>query len=154
MTDKNKQLSAEEVEAQMNGANNDDFFNSNNEAKGSFFKFTNPGDSIRGVLVGRNQVDANGIYPAQIVYELKTATGIVKVGLNVTKTFVHDALKFVKNGTEIGFKFTEWFETEASKKNPNISKAKTIKVFIGKMDPNYLAEDLDSNISVDEIPFK
>lgn len=124
----------------------DDFFSEENEAAAAFFKFKEPGDAIKGTYLGKRSIPAKDIYPEQIGYELRDINGqVVVVALNINKKFVHQSMASAKVGQIVGFKFTDWFETDASKKNPNISKAKTIKVYLGDMDPAFDLEKMTSD---------
>ena len=124
----------------MSEEQKDNLFSEENEAQSGFFKFKNPGDAIKGTYIGKVEIPKKGLYPSQIGYELMTENGVIIAAFNVSKKYIHDSMKFAKLGQVVGFKFVDWFETEESKKNPNISKAKTIKVYFGGMDANYNAE--------------
>lgn len=133
----------------------DDLFSEENEAQSGFFKFKNPGDSIKGTYIGKITIPKKGLYPAQIGYELSTGNGVVVAAFNENKNHTHNAMKFAKLGQIVGFKFIDWFETEESKKNPSVSKAKTIKTYLGGMDENYDVNmgGVSKEVGEDEVDF-
>lgn len=121
------------------------------EAQGNFAKFENPGDSVTGTFIGKVDIAAKGIYPAQIGYNLAVDGAEVTCAFNLSKKWVHAAMKGAKYGQRIKFLFDSWFETEEYKKELarvtamelgpeacKISRAKTIKVFLGKMDQEFI----------------
>lgn len=121
------------------------------EAQGNFAKFEKPGDSIIGTFIGKVDIAAKGIYPAQIGYNLVVDGAEVTCAFNLSKKWVHAAMKSAKYGQRVKFLFDDWFETaeykealnrlpEADRKpeNVKISRAKTIKVFLGRLDRELL----------------
>lgn len=121
------------------------------EAQGNFAKFEKPGDSVTGTFIGKVDIAAKGIYPAQIGYNL-VADGVeITCAFNLNKKWVHAAMKSVKYGQRVKFLFDDWFETaeykdalsklpeeERKPENVKISRAKTIKVYLGRIDQEFL----------------
>ncbi|NTU69208.1 hypothetical protein HGB13_00020 [bacterium] len=113
-----------------------------------FITLKNPGDEIIGTYIGQVSLPAKGIYKEQIGYQLLVDGAEVIVPFGLDKKYTHSCMKAAKHGQRVKFVFVEWFETDAYKKelervggDPekcNISRAKSIKTFIGKMDEAYL----------------
>lgn len=132
-----------------------------------FAKFENPGDSVIGTYTGKLNFPAKGIYKEQIGYELLVNGNEVVAAFAIDKEYTHKCMKGAKIGQRVKFLFEGWFEQDAFKKELErcggdmekckISRAKTIKVLLGKMDEDYLngfgdlskAEELD----ITAIPF-
>jgi len=138
---------------------NDNFFTEENEAKSTWFKFEKIGDSIKGTYVNKSYKEARDNFPAQEVYDLQMEDGsIVKVGSS--KDFVRNSMKQAKLGQIVGFRYDSDFQTAESKKK-GFAPAKTIKVYLGAMDPNYvdiasLGREVtpeEAGIKIDEVPF-
>lgn len=113
-----------------------------------FAKFENPGDSVTGTYVGKQDIPAKGIYKAQIGYQLLVDGAEVVVAFGIDKEYTHKCMKGAKIGQRVKFVFDSWFEQDTYKKelervggkieDCKISRAKTIKVFLGNMDEAYL----------------
>lgn len=127
---------------------NDDFFSEENEARSNWFKFEKVGDSVKGTLVGKTTKAGQDAFPDQIVYELKLEDGgYINVGFSVKKTFIHDRMKNVAFGRIVGFKFVK----EVPSKNKGYAPAKSILVFVGDMDPDYVGpDDFEKEFGVSE----
>jgi hypothetical protein len=118
------------------------------EAASGFAKFEQAGDEVTGTYVGQVAIPAKGIYPEQIGYQLLVEGNEVIAAFNLSKKWVHSAMKGAKIGQRVKFLFDSWFETDAYKKelervggkteDCKISRAKTIKVFLGSMDQEYI----------------
>lgn len=132
------------------------------EAQGNFAKFDQPGDAIIGTYIGKVDIAAKGIYPAQIGYNLVVDGAEVTCAFNLSKKWVHAAMKSAKYGQRIKFLFDDWFETNEYKEalnklpeeqrqpeNVKISRAKTIKVFLGRLDRDFL-DGFPENGAVEE----
>ncbi len=136
----------------MSEKNQDNFFSEENEVKPNWFKFTKIGDAIKGTYIGVSYKDAQDVFPAQKIYELKTDDGIIYVGFNVNKIYIHNAMKNAKIGQIVGFKYDSDYQTEENKKR-GMNPAKTIKVFLGGMDENYQqTQPVDNEIDISQIP--
>ena len=122
----------------------DDFFSKENEADSSWVKFTKIGDSAKGTLVGKMTKPAKGVFPEQIVYELKNDDGeFINVGFPKSKSFIHDRLKNVEFGRVIGFKFVK----EGPSATAGFAPAKSITVYVGDMDPDHVtAESIEADM--------
>ena len=112
-----------------------DFFNEDNEAKSNWFKFEKVGDSVKGTLLSTNVKPARDMFPEQEVYELQTEDGAV-VNVASSKSYVRGCMKRAKVGQIVGFKYDSDYQTEANKAK-GMAPAKTIKVYIGDMDPEF-----------------
>jgi len=136
-----------------------------------FAKFDKPGDQVTGTYTGKQNVPAKGIYGEQIAYTLLVDGNEIVVALGLGKKWVHSAMKGAKIGQRVRFLFEDWFEQPAYKEelarvlakvNPDgskgtaedckISRSKSIKVLLGKMDETYLngfeevkSDDVDEN---------
>ena len=117
-----------------------DVFKDGIPAEVGFWEQKEVGAKIQGTYIERVEIPAKGIYQPQIGYKLKTDSGIKIAAFNIAKKFVHDGMKQAKLGQKVGFHYESDFETEASKKDPNISAAKTIKVYLGEMDMAHMTE--------------
>lgn len=131
--------------------NTDELFDEANEVKPNWFKFEKIGDTVKGIYVGSSHKDAQDIFPAQKIYELKTDTGITYVGFSVNKIYIHNAMKSAKIGQIVGFKYADDFQTDENKKK-GLAPAKTIKVFLGPMDEDFLKEKNDEMVNIDNDP--
>ena len=118
----------------MTTTKKDDFFSEANEAKSSWFKFDKIGDSIKGTLIASYVKPAKDMFPEQTVYELQNEEGVTNVASS--KQFVRNAMGRAKIGQVVGFKYESDYQTEANKAK-GMAPAKTIKVFIGEMDPDF-----------------
>ena len=135
--------------------NIDDVFNKSNELSQTWFKFNEIGDSIKGTLIRVSDKPAQDVFPAQKVYELKTDNGIVLVGISVKKIFVINAMKNIKIGQIVGFRYEDDFQTDENKKK-GMNAAKTIKAYGSKMDEEFLKESQNEIVNIrqelDETP--
>ena len=138
-----------------------DVFKDGTDAEVGFWERKEIGAKIQGTYIERVELPAKGIYGAQIGYKLKTDTGVKIAAFTLNKHFIHDGMKQAKLGQIVGFLYEGDYETEASKRDPNISPSHTIKVKLGEMDKTYQVEDLfpeaaeaAEGIPVDEVPFK
>lgn len=132
-----------------------DFFSEANEAQaGGWFKFDKIGDSIKGKLLSISEKEAQGVFPAQMIYELETETGdIQNVGVSVKKKFVTNAMRRAKVGQTVGFLYESDFQNEEMKKG-GLAAAKTIKVFLdASFSPMQEVIADGKEINVDEVPF-
>lgn len=132
----------------------DNFFTEENEAKAAWFKFEKIGDAIKGTLLSKTIKPARDMFPEQEVYELKTEDGDI-VNVASSKPYVRNIMGRVKIGQIVGFKYDSNYQTEESKKK-GLAPAKTIKVYIGAMDPEYdgIMDKLqESGIEVDNVEF-
>lgn len=132
-----------EIASAMGGqVMNDDEFGFE-EAKSGFWK-PNIGESIKGTYISKTSVPPKGIYQAQIQYTLLTEHGMTVCAFGISKKFIHQAMANAKYGQFVKFERLEDFETEAYKKDPvNVKPAQTVKVYLGKMDPNYNPEQFE-----------
>jgi len=103
-------------------------FNSDNIPESNWFKFENVGDKIAGEVVGLEHKDANGQLPAQRVFTLKTANGVVNVGISMTKDYIIQRTNMVKLGDIVGFDFKESIPAKVKGYSP----AKSIEVYVTK----------------------
>lgn len=143
----------------------DELFNSKNEVKSSFVKFSKVGDWFKGTFLKRMLVESRlpgHIGEPQYHFELKAlagefhalddkkqviSTSIVpepgtywKVsGKPSHKSALDDRMRNVKPGQIVGFEFIE----EVPSKQKGFNPAKVIKVYAGGMDPSYMGEDAD-----------
>lgn len=118
------------------------------EAQVGFVKFDKPGDEVIGTYVGKVNIPARGIYKEQIGYQLLVDGVEIIAAFGIDKEYTHKCMKGVKIGQRVKFLFADWFEQDTYKKelervggkaeDCKISKAKSIKVFLGKMDELYL----------------
>jgi len=118
------------------------------EPEVGFAKFEKPGDMVIGTYIGKQAIPAKDIYPEQIGYNLLVNGNEVVVALGLKKTYAHKCMKGAKIGQRVKFIFDSWFEQDAYKKELErvggdaekckISRSKTIKVMLGKMDEAYL----------------
>ena len=118
------------------------------EPQVGFAKFEKPGDEIIGTFVGKIEIPAKGIYKEQIGYQLIVDGAEIIVPFGLDKKYTHQCMKVAKHGQRVKFVFTDWFEQDSYKKelervggkveDCKISRAKTIKVYLGKMDELYL----------------
>ena len=139
---------------------NDDLFDEGNEIKASFntLKFGEVGDYIRGTLIANDRTMPNNLSQKkemQTVFEIKAHSGsfhnIIKKKVQKDATEIQagevwsfitsnpimlKSLKEIQIGQIVGLKFTEVKEA----KTPGFNDAKIIKVFAGKMDPEYKGE--------------
>lgn len=113
----------------------DNFFSDENEAKANWFKFEKIGDAVKGTLVGRSVKPARDVFPEQEVYELKQEDGST-VNVASSKNYVRNIMRRVKYGQIVGFRYDSDYQTDANKKK-GMAPAKTIKVYVGAMDPDY-----------------
>lgn len=135
----------------------DDIFDEDNEIKASFntLKFGEVGDYIRGTLIDNTRTIVNNLSKKkelQTVFEIKSVSGsfhnIIKGKVQKDATEIEDgqvysfitsnpimlkAMAEIKIGQIVGLKFIEVKEAKTTGWND----AKIIKVFAGKMDPNY-----------------
>ncbi len=130
----------------------DDFFSEENEAKSNWFKFEKIGDAVKGTLIATSTKPARDMFPEQEVYELQQEDGSV-INVASSKNFVRTSMRRAKIGQIVGFKYTDDYQTEANKAK-GMAPAKTIKVFLGDMDPNYDATAGMEEIQVDDVPFE
>lgn len=120
-------------------AKDKEFFSDENIAQAAWFKFDKIGDAVKGTLLSRRHQPGVDNYPAQEVYELKQEDGdIINVGFSVNKKYVLDRMRNVKIGQIVGF----MFKSEIPSKTKGYAPAKSIEVYVGKMDENYKAEAL------------
>lgn len=120
----------------------DDFFNDENKAPSSWFKFQAVGDAVKGTLVGKRVQPGSEGFKDQDVYELRRPDGsTVNVGFPTDRRYVADRMRNVKFGQLVGFKFIK--EIPASKKG--FHPAKSIEVYVGGMDSAYLVEQAAKN---------
>jgi len=113
-----------------------------------FAKFDKPGDQVTGTYTGKQNIPAKGIYGEQIAYTLLVDGNEIVVALGLGKKWVHSAMKGAKIGQRVRFLFEDWFEQPAYKEELSknggdaekckISRSKSIKVLLGKMDETYL----------------
>jgi len=129
------------------------------EAAGAFVKFEKPGDEVIGTYIGKEDIPAKGIYGAQIGYHLLVDGAEVIAAFNLNKKWVHSAMRGVKIGQRVKIVFDSLFETDEYKKEVKrvkeaglpmdqckIAPAKTIKVYLGKMDTEFkdgFTDDVD-----------
>lgn len=129
--------------------NTDDFFNETNELSQSWFRFDKIGDSIKGTLIRVSDKPEQDVFPAQKIYELKTDNGIMLVGISVKKVFIINAMRNVKIGQIVGFKYESDYQTDENKKK-GMSPAKTIKVYRGGMDEEFLKENQNELVNTEQ----
>ena len=131
-----------------------DFFSEANEAgAGGWFKFDKVGDQIKGKLLSVSEKAAQGVFPAQMIYELETEEGeIMNVGVSTKKKFVTNAMRRAKIGQTVGFLYEGDFINDEMKKQ-GLAAAKTIKVFL---DASYspMQEVVEEGTEVTDIPFE
>ena len=133
-----------------------DFFNEANEAQaGGWFKFDKIGDSIKGKLLSVSEKEAQGVFPAQMIYEIEKDDGeIVNVGISVKKKFVTNAMRRAKIGQTVGLLYESDFQNDEMKKQ-GLAAAKTIKVFLdASYTPMQEVVDEGKEVTVDDIPFE
>ena len=126
----------------------EDIFKEENIAQSSWMKFDKVEDLIQGTLIGRSRKEGVDKFPSQIVYELNASKvvisgeeqepGVYNVGFPETKSFIHNRVKNLKNGQIVGFKFNE----EIASKTKGYSPAKSIQVFAGGVDPDYVPNEM------------
>jgi len=137
----------------MTDKKTDDFFSEENEAKVGWAKFTKIGDTIKGILTDVSEKPAQGNFPAQKIYTLKTDDGMMNVGFSVNKPFVINAMKNASIGQIVGFKYDSDFQTDENKKK-GMAPAKTIKVYLGEMDMTHAIADQPQDPDNAEVPFE
>ena len=72
----------------------------------------------------------------------------MNVGFGVQKNFIHDRMKNVAFGRIVGFKFVK----EIPSKTKGYAAAKSIVVYVGDMDPDYVsADDIEKEFTDDEL---
>lgn len=122
------------------------------EVEANWFKFTNPGDGIRGTLISRNLQKGTAPFPDQYVYELQTSAGIVNVGISVAKKGTVQRLNSCKMGQMIGIRL----ESTTPSKTRGFADTKNLKVFDFGMDPEFTFDhdEQGEEIKVEEVPFK
>ncbi len=136
-----------------------DVFEGMKEVKAAFVKFSKIGDWCLGTFLGKRVIDSN-LNPGtmQTLYDFKMKSGLfhvldenkqvveepvsIETGTYWTvsgKKSIDDAMRNIKQGQIVGFKF--------EKLNPNKNKAfnptKVIKVLEGAMDPDFMGESVD-----------
>jgi hypothetical protein len=139
-----------------------------NEPTIGFAKFLNPGDVVIGTYTGKQLIPAKGIYKEQYGYNLLVEGNEIVCAFEVEKAkkYIDKCMKGAKIGQRVKFVFEGWFKTDAYNKelervggkveDCKISPAKTIKVFLGKMDTAYLDgfnEDKEIAVSAENIDF-
>jgi len=129
----------------------DAFFSEENEAKAQWFKFQEIGDTVKGTLVNTSIKPARDMFPEQTVYELKQEDGSI-TNVASSKNFVRNSMKRAKIGQIVGFKYDSDYQTEANKAK-GMAPAKTIKVYLGEMDPEYTPVDGMEEIIPEDISF-
>lgn len=129
----------------------DDFFSDENIAQANWFKFEKIGDSIKGTLISVRKQPGQDNYPDQMVYELKNEDGeLWNVGISVEKRYIVDRMRNMKLGQIVGLMFKD----EIPSKTKGYAPAKSIEVYAGGMDENYVEEKDDNDeIDVGEVAF-
>lgn len=132
-----------------------------------FAKFLEPGDELVGTYVGKQELPAKGIYKPQIGYNI-LVDGLEQVAaFGEDKSYVHKCMRGAKIGQRVKFLFEGWFEQDSYKKelkrvggkveDCKISRAKTIKVFLGNMDKDFEASEFKEangeELSIEDIKF-
>jgi hypothetical protein len=141
-------------------SNEVDVFDGMKEVKAAFVKFSKIGDWCKGTFIGKRVIPSN-LNPGtmQTLYDFKMHAGefhqldpdtkqlietpvVIESGTYWTvsgKKAIDDAMRNIKEGQIVGFKF--------EKINPNKNKAfnptKVIKVLEGAMDPDFMGESAD-----------
>ena len=134
------ELTAEEVAAATGGkiVDPEAEWNQGEEIPSAWFKFDTVGAFIKGTLVGKKiQASRDAGFKDQWVYELKTETGITKVGISVDKDFINNKMKYVAVGQVVGFKYLKDMPSAKFKGK----SAKSIDVRIFGFDPDYKPQD-------------
>lgn len=99
----------------------DDLVSDDNKPESNWFKFKKVGDEVRGVFLDSQEVGGTGGMPDQVVYEILTKEkDEVKVGIAKSKKYVIDAMKKVRKGDLVCFKFEKTIP--AKQKGYNDSK--------------------------------
>jgi hypothetical protein len=87
----------------------------------SWFKFNEPGDAIQGVLVSE-PYDKEGNFGKQRVYTIQTKDGkeyLVALKYSSQERLIKQ-LRIADIGSELGFKFTSFYETKKGNPGKNI----------------------------------
>lgn len=150
-----------------------DIFNEGQPSTASFAKFEKVGDGYQGTYIGKREGD-DSYGNHQIIYDLLTDSGLVKVAQKDTKVKFHEQMMTKSFGDIIGIKLTAILPPKDGSKNKNATKILTVFAKTGLVNKDWLdknqsetksivssfnkvkdeEEDEDSDeIKVDGIPF-
>ena len=125
------------------------------EVQSNWFKFTNPGDKVKGTLLGFNHQEATiEGYQDQWVYDLLQEDGTkIKFGISDSKSKkgTNDRLQNCKVGEIIGVLFEKLGEPKKGFK-----PAKYLKIFTFGQDPEFAVTEAfgaDAAPNMDDVPF-
>lgn len=108
----------------------EDLFNKDNVPESNWFKFEKVGDRVSGIVVGLDEKEAVGEFPAQRVFQLKQPDeSILNVGISMNKDYIIQRTNSVQLGDMIGFEF----QKEIPAKTKGYAPAKSIEVYVKKM---------------------
>ena len=102
-------------------------FNEENVPESNFFKFSEVGDKVGGILVESEDKPAKDQFPPQRVFTLKQEDGtFIKVGIAMSKSYVISRAAQAKFGDLLGFEFKK----EIPSATKGFAPAKSIEVYV------------------------